>query len=266
MPYVEMEGIRGFVCDWSEKGVAGGPPLVLLHGAGMDHSVWAFQGRALAVGRGPVLAPDLPAHGRSEGPPRERIEAFVEWLRRLLDRCLDRPPVLIGHSMGSLIALEHAAHHPVSGLVLLGSALRMPVHPRLLELAARDPAAAARQIVTWSLPRPVRFGGQPLPGAWVARAAERLIERAPPGVLACDLGACDRYTGGLEATARVDCPVLVIAGERDRMTRPKEAEALAGRLARCRHVLLPDCGHMMMLERPGETLRLIAGFVDQLPD
>src|SRR4051812_36395246 len=81
------------------------PALVFLHGAQNDHSVWALQSRYCAHHGFQVLAPDLPGHGRSAGPALASIEAMAAWLLALLDGAGVAQAMLVGHSMGSLIAL-----------------------------------------------------------------------------------------------------------------------------------------------------------------
>src|SRR5579863_3744087 len=85
------------------------PTVVLLHGAGMNHTVWALQARALAHHGRNVLAIDFPGHGNSAGPALTTIEDLADWLLRAL-RALDVGRFrLAGHSMGSLVALEAAS-------------------------------------------------------------------------------------------------------------------------------------------------------------
>jgi pimeloyl-ACP methyl ester carboxylesterase len=98
------------------------------------------------------------------------------------------------------------------------------------------------------------MGGAPSPGQWMLGACQRLLEGAPAGALAADLVACNDYKGGLEAAQRVACPTVVVAGERDMMAPLKGARALAGAIAGARLVTLKGAGHMMMVERPDETL------------
>src|ERR1700684_3222016 len=88
------------------------PAIVFLHGAGMDHSVWALLARAFAHHGHAVLAPDFPRHGRSAGAPLESIPALADWTAALIDAAGVKAAKLVGHSMGSLVALETAARHP----------------------------------------------------------------------------------------------------------------------------------------------------------
>src|SRR3954470_618089 len=105
------------------------PTVVLLHGAGFDHTTWALHSRWIAHHGYGVLAPDLPGHGRSSGAPLRTIAEMADWTVALLDAAGAAKAKLVGHSMGSLIALETGARHPkkASALGLLGTAAAMSV-------------------------------------------------------------------------------------------------------------------------------------------
>src|SRR3979490_1841202 len=122
------------------------PAVVMLHGAGFDHSTWALHSRWFAHPGYSVLAPDLPAHGRSSGAALPTIADMADWTVALLAAAGAPKAKLIGHSMGSLIALETSARHPdkVSGLGLIGTAATMTVGPALLNVTqANAPDAFA---------------------------------------------------------------------------------------------------------------------------
>src|ERR1700742_4311350 len=88
------------------------PAIVLLHGAGFDHTTWALHTRWFAHHGFAVLAPDLPGHGRSSGKPLPTIADMADWTAALIEAAGATNARLVGHSMGSLIALETAARHP----------------------------------------------------------------------------------------------------------------------------------------------------------
>src|ERR1700742_1766743 len=113
------------------------PAIMLLHGAGFDHTTWALHTRWFAHHGFAVLAPDLPGHGRSSGKPLATIADMADWTAALIDAAGAAQARLVGHSMGSLIALETAARHPakVSALYLIGTAATMIVGPDLLKAA-----------------------------------------------------------------------------------------------------------------------------------
>ncbi len=257
-----VDGMRVFAATGGRARVPGRPDVVLLHGAGMDHSVWTLQSRHLAHRGRNVLALDLPGHGRSAGAPLADIEAMADWVHRVLDAIGSDGAALAGHSMGALVALAAAAARPerVRRLVLLGAALTMPVHPDLLRAAKAGEPAAVEFILSWGFGRRAQLGGSQVPGLWMLGGGERLLRQ--PGAAAAlgvDLAACAAYGGGVAAAARIACPALVIAGAQDRMTSPKGGRALAAAIAGSAYAEIPDAGHMMMIEQPDRTLDVMAG-------
>ncbi len=232
------------------------PCLVFVHGAGMDHTVWALQTRFFAHrGRG-VLALDLPGHGRSEGAPLASIEAMADWFLKQMAELGLAKASQEGHSMGALIALDCAARHPdrVRALALLGVAPRMPVHPDLLAAAEADDPLAFELMTSWGHGPSGHFGGARIPGTWMMGGGERLLERVRPGVLHADLAACNAYQGAMEAAAQIASPLLVIMGTHDKMTPARAGAKLAAAIPEAQQVIIPACGHMMLAEKPDETL------------
>lgn len=235
------------------------PWVVLLHGAGMDHTVFALQARALAHHRRNVLALDLAGHGGSEGPALDSIGALADWVLRATDACGIARFRLGGHSMGALIALEAAARAPerLEALALIGFAPEMRVHPDLLAAARGGEHQAVELMTSWSLAMPSQLGGNPAPGLWFTGAALRLLERADLQSLAADLAACDAYRGAPQAAARVRCPVQLLVGADDRMTPARRAQSFAGQFGECQVRLVPGVGHLLMIEAPGPTLEVL---------
>jgi pimeloyl-ACP methyl ester carboxylesterase len=239
------------------------PCVVLVHGAGMDHTVWALQSRYLAHrGRG-VLAVDLPGHGRSGGAALASVDALADWLIDLLDSAGVGTAALVGHSMGALACLAAAARHPdrVRALALLGVAPKMPVHPDLLALAEANDRRAVELIDDWAHGPRAHVGGHPAAGTWLIGGGERLLERARPGVLHTDLAACDAFADGEAHAARVQCPTRLILGADDKMTPAKAGQKLAALIPDADAVVIPNCGHMQMTEKPDETLDALTAVV-----
>jgi pimeloyl-ACP methyl ester carboxylesterase len=90
--------------------------------------------------------------------------------------------------------------------------------------------------------------------------AMQLLGRAAGPALSADFAACNAYDGGPAAAAKVRCPTLVVAGARDRMTPARQAARLAEAIKGARLVVLPDCGHMAMVEQPDATLDALVAF------
>lgn len=247
----------------------GARTLILLHGAGHDHSVWQHQARALAEAGLNVLAPDLPGHGRSGGSPLSSIAALADWVEALADALGLQQIVLAGHSMGALVALETASRlgPRVTALALLGCALPMPVAPVLLEAALKDRPHAHAMINQWSFAPRRRLTASPIPGFDLVNANLRLMERQAPGVLHADLRACDSYLDGPAAARRIACPTLLLCGERDQMTPGPASQALREALASvpggARMMLLSGAGHAMMSEAPIPVIDALRGLVKE---
>ena len=242
------------------------PTVVFVHGAANDHGVFLLQSRYFAWHGRNVLAVDLPGHGRSQGEALRSVEALADWLRDVLDAAGVREAGFVGHSLGALAALECAARHPgrVRRLALLGPAAPMPVSAELLAAAERNDHVACELINGWSF-HAGQLGGNRVPGMWMLGNAMRLIERCRDGVLSADLLACHRYANGLQAAAAVQCATLVIIGTRDLMAPRRNAEALVAALRDVKTVTLPETGHAIMAERPGEVLDALRAFLTGAP-
>ena len=239
------------------------PTVLFVHGAANDHSVWALQSRYFAHHGCNVLAVDLPGHGRSGGEALASVEAIADWIPEVLDAAGIRTVALVGHSLGSLAALECTARHVdrVTRLALAGPAAPMPVADVLLEAASRNEHLAYELINGWSYSAGAQLGGNTVPGIWLTGNALRLMERTRPGVLHADLRACHSYQTGLTTALKVRCPVLVIVGARDIMAPPKNAQGLIAALADVRTETLRDCGHAMMAEQPDAMLDALRMFI-----
>lgn len=256
---VELSGLPVFIDTGGREFIAAHPTLILLHGAQFDHFVWKpLVSRFARTGLN-VLAPDLPGHGASGGPPLPDIAAMADWLVSVLAKVSPggtAPLVLAGHSMGSLIALEAANRLPerVAHLVMIGTAIPMPVAPTLLDLVRNDESKAMALINRWSHSPAAWRGAQRGVGGhglWLPGLSLRLMERQKPGVLHTDLAACNDYRDGKATAAQLDCPVTIVAGGADRMTSPKAAHRLVGQIPHARLVELEGIGHALMAEAPG---------------
>ena len=256
------------------------PTAVFLHGAQHDHSVWVLQTRYFAHHGFSVLAVDLPGHGRSGGAALSSVEAMADWLLDLLTAAdvgsdaTGAGVTLIGHSMGSLIALEASARAPqrVAALALVGAALPMQVSGILLN-AARDAEQDAIDMVNiWSHSTMAHKPSSPGPGFSVMGGNRRLMQkiaRQPAvigttnGIFLTDFQACNAYVNGEVAATRVRCPVLLLLGAKDQMTPPKATASLRAAIPQHHLIQLADCGHALMAEQPDAVLDALFGFATQ---
>ena len=224
------------------------PPLVLIHGAGGTHLYWPPEIRRL---RGYcVYALDLPGHGKSSTiDGQQSIGEYARYMVQWLESLRLRRAVVVGHSMGSAIALALAIHHPeyVVGLALIGSGSRLRVHPDLLAYMA-DPTTYYKAIdllVSYSFHADA-------PQSLVEQASKRLVETRQ-SVLYGDLVACDKFDV-MEQLAAVTQPTLVMCGADDQMTPLRFSQFLASTIPAARLNVIPGAGHMVILEKP----RLVA--------
>ncbi|MEB0139152.1 MULTISPECIES: alpha/beta hydrolase [unclassified Undibacterium] len=243
--------------------------VVFLHGAQNDHSVWALQSRYLAHHGYNVLALDLPAHGRSGGSALTSVEQMADWVLAVLDAAGVEQAALIGHSMGSLIALEVCARAPqrVTHLGLLGSAWPMKVSDSLLN-AARDEVQSAIDMVNiWSHSAMTHKPSCPGPGFSILGGSRRLMQKIAAGsseaIFHIDFSACNAYANGAAAAHSVRCPTLLLSGKKDQMTPPKAAALLHQQIAHSRFVLLDQCGHALMAEQADQVLDALRAFLQE---
>ena len=239
------------------------PTLLLLHGAGMNATVWQMQTRYLSNKDINTLSVDLPGHGASDGEGFNSIEKMSSWIIQLMDELKINSSIIAGHSMGSLIGMETAKldNKRVKGLILLGSSSSMPVHPDLIEAAKNNLLSAAELITDWSFGKKNHIGGHPLPGYWMIDSSIQLIMESTAGILAKDLIACNEYKNILEIENKIQQKVLFISGREDKMTPATKAEELSNNIQNSSITILNECGHMMMIEKPQEVTELIYNFI-----
>ena len=237
-----------------------GPIVILVHGAGMDRTAWSLQTRWLAHHGCPAIAIDLPGHGASAEDELASIDAYAEWLARLV-RALDRPVHVVGHSMGSFIALECATKTALASITLVGTAAAMPVHPALLDAAKANDPLAAQLMAGWAFAPATRTGPHPSPGNSMVGANLAMVAQTKNGVLFKDLSACTNYQSAVETAASLSLPVTFLLGAADKMTPVRSAQPLMGAVAHATVEIVPGVGHMVMIEAPKATRSAIAATV-----
>ncbi|RLJ36658.1 alpha/beta fold hydrolase [Acidovorax sp. 106] len=268
--YTTVNGHSTFCYTGGKPFDAAKPTVVMVHGVLNDHSVWALQSRYLAHHGFNVLAVDLPGHCKSAGDAPATVEQAADFIVALLDALGISRAALVGHSWGSLIALQAAAQlgERATHLALVGTAYPMKVSPALLESALNEPEKALHMVNVFSRCSLASPSGA---GFWVfgaGMALGRKVLRSNPAVNVFHRGfnACNTYANGEQAMAHVTCPVLFALGEQDQMTPAKAAQTLvkaaqaAGKAVQVKH--LPS-GHNEMTEAPEETLAALRDFLAQ---
>lgn len=257
-----VQGRKAYAYTGGKPFDAALPCVMFIHGASNDHSGWNLLARWFAHHGHAVLAVDLPGHLRSEGPPLESVEALADWALALADAVGLQRFALVGHSMGSLIALEVAGRAPehITHLVMLGTAYPMKVADALLTTAQASPQRAMAMVNAWSISTLASKPGFPGPGSWLhggGMALMRRVQDAAPeaNLIHLDLGICNRYAGGSQAAARVRAPSTLVLGRHDQMTPPRATREIAAAL-RARVLTVPS-GHHLMAEAPDAVLNAL---------
>jgi pimeloyl-ACP methyl ester carboxylesterase len=231
------------------------PPAVLIHGAGGSQLSWPPQIRRLNGQR--VLAIDLPGHGKSEGAGRQEISEYALDIIAFMKALKLRGAVIVGHSMGSAIALTLAVHYPkqVLGLGLLGSGAILRVAPAILNLTAnaRTFSNAVELVINHS------FSGQADSRLKEISIKQMSEMRAP--VLHGDFLACNAFNI-LDDLPRIQTRTLILCGEQDEMTPPKFSEALRDSIPGAQLEIVPGTGHMLMLEQPEAVAKSLEQFLN----
>lgn len=269
---LDVHGMPAYCYTGGKTFTATLPTAVFVHGAQNDHSVWVLQSRYFAHHGFGVLAVDLPGHGRSHGAPLVSVEAMADWLDALLTAVqVECAALLIGHSMGSLVALQAAARRPTraAAVALVGSTYPMRVSDELLHAARVAEQQAIDMVALWSHSGVSQKPSCPGPGFSLVEGSRKLMRRiaqqarardVTQGVFLTDFQACNTYTGGETAARALTCPVLLLLGAQDQMTPPKSTAILRAALPHARVVEIASCGHALMAEQPDAVLDTLFAF------
>ncbi|MDQ6836997.1 MAG: alpha/beta hydrolase [Actinomycetota bacterium] len=254
-----------------------GPPIVLIHGITLAASIWHFQLPALAAAGYRVVAYDQRGHGASsvgrEGLTLDRLAAD---LAEVLDALDLRQAVLVGHSMGGMVALRHlagdpeaaAGHGRVGALALLATSANPVIGSAIpgarRAVAALGPLLARMAWATSRLPGPslgrgdlsfllarVTFGDEP---STSQVALTRDVTAAVPAKVAAELLSEIIRFDESAILEHLALPTTVMVGTHDLMTPLRHARAMTDIIAGADLIALEGCGHMVMLERPRELI------------
>jgi len=265
--------LHGTVRDRIEAGThfqihGDGPAVVLVHGVGLDLEMWAAQAAALSD-RYTVIRYDMLGHGGSAKPPGDmRLASYVDQLDMLHRYFRLGRSVVIGFSMGALVARAFAVLHPgrLAGLVLLNGVYeRSPaqadaIRARLRQAEAEGPDALIEAaLLRWFSPD-FRTAA---PDA-VAAIASRLRANDRHGFLAAYrvfAEADEAMAGPLDT---VSCPALVATGANDRGSTPAMAAAMAAAIPNAELQVLPDLAHLAPIEGADDVSALLLEFLDRL--
>ncbi len=252
MPFVATPIGKLFYAEKDEP-LSPYPPLILVHGAGVDHSSWSAEIRRLPDVR--ILAVDLPGHGQSEGAGYQSVVAYAESIKALMDALKIERAIIAGHSMGGAIAQIMAVSMParVAGLVLVGTGAKLGVNPSLVETIKNDYPAAVELITKWEWAKET--------GEDLRRVGRKQLLATPSAVTYGDFVACGLYDLS-DTVAKIQVPTLIIGGGADKMTPFALSEGLAAQIPNSTLVKIEGAGHKMPMERPQEVAQAILRWVE----
>ncbi len=238
--------------------------LVFLPGLANDAEVWADVRAALQHVAPPALQPWLAAAQVSDAHARHATLALMA--QALLDEH-PGPLVLVGHSMGGMLALHAARRAParVVGLALLGTTAR-PDTPEVLQLRRDACLQFAAGRMDEVLRANVALAFHPDQAADTAMVARyfAIVRRAGADQLIAQnqaVMARDDSRPHLAAIDTRNCPTLVLCGEADALTPPKVSREIANAVPGSRLEVLPGCGHMLTLEKPAAVAQALADWI-----
>lgn len=232
-------------------------PIVLVHGAGGTHLHWPYNLRRINNHR--VFAPDLPGHGKSGGLGEQSVEKYAAFIFDWMDKVGLKKAVVGGHSMGGAIAQTFALNYPdrISGLILVGTGAKLSVNQDMLHKlsSATSAPSGIDNIIKWSYAK----GTDP---KFLEKMKEQLLE-VRTAVLYGDYLACDNFDV-TDRLGEIKVPTLVVCGEVDKMTPVDLSKQLQAQIPQAKIHLVPDAGHMVMLEKPENVAQAVTAFIREL--
>ena len=251
MPYITVAGERLFYALFEDDPTRK-RNLILVHGAGGDHTHWPAELRRLPGAN--VYALDLPGHGRSQGRGRTRVDDYADTVELFVQALnLERASVA-GHSMGGAIAQTLALRRPpwLTSVILVGTGARLRVHPLILEGLKTRFEATIDTICQWA------YG--PTAAEQVLRQGRKQLLQVDPAVIHGDYAACHQFDV-MDRVGDITLPTLIISGSADKMTPPKYSQYLHRQIAGSQLVEIEGGGHMMAVEKPTEVAQAVAAFL-----
>jgi len=229
--------------------------IVFIHGAGGSSAFWQAQVKGLST-RINTLAIDLPGRGRSIGEGRQTIASYAEDVVGFLNQVDIPDPILCGLSMGGAIVQQMLLAYPMrlKAGILIATGARMEVAPAFFETIEKDYNGFANwlsKICVSKKTNPHR----------VDPFREDLL-RCRPEVTIHDFGACDRFDV-VDQISAINCPVLVVTAEEDKLTPPKFGKFLEKQIKNASRAHILDAGHIVPIEKPDEINKTIMKFLDQ---
>jgi pimeloyl-ACP methyl ester carboxylesterase len=256
MPFVRIE--RKQISYWTgREGLLEGRETVLfIHGAGGGQYTWSYQKGYFEKQLNPIVI-ELPGHGESGGDGEQKIERYAEHVYNFI-KALGLPKVfLVGHSMGGAIVQTLALTHPevIKGIILVGTGARLKVLPVILDGIENDFEETVRKINQFAFSRKG-------PSNLIREGVSYMLQYRPE-VLYGDFLACDRFDI-MRELEKINLSTLILCGEDDQLTPVKYSQFLQSRIKGSKLEVLPNAGHMVMMESPQVFNEKIGEFIEEI--
>lgn len=223
--------------------------LLFIHGAGGTKSKWRNTEGLMKDYSCEFI--DLPGHGKSEYNIISSIQDFACFI----NSTINEDTIVVGHSMGGLIAIELAARNrQVKGVILAASFYELPVHSSILE-----------QLEEGEFPNSLFYASYSKAACKDLLEKEQLeLKKVPSEIALADFKACNEYTEGKELFAQLSIPIMAVIGNEDRLLPSKAIEKLR-EVKKDIHIYeIPGAGHYVMLEKPKDFVSAIQAFVEKV--
>jgi len=227
--------------------------ILFIHGAGGGQYTWSLQKGFFEKHLNPIII-ELPGHGESEGEGENEIGKYAEHVYGFLKALILSKVFLVGHSMGGAIVQTMALRYPemIKGIVLVGTGARLKVFPMILNEIKENFEETVKKINQF---------------AFSPRAPHDLIEKGVAEMLRCrlevlhgDFSACDRFDV-MNEVDKIDLPTLILCGDGDELTPVKYSQFLQSRIKESKLEIIPNAGHMVMMESASAFNEKIRGFI-----
>jgi pimeloyl-ACP methyl ester carboxylesterase len=231
--------------------------VLFIHGAGGGEYTWSYQKGFFEKQFNPIFI-ELPGHGKSGGDGEQEIGKYAEHVHAFLKVMGLSKVTLVGHSMGGAIVQTLTLTHPevIKKIVLVGTGARLKVFPMILNGIQNNFKETVRKITQFAYSRKVSSD-------LIERAISDLMQ-CRPEVLYGDFLACDRFDI-MNEVDKIDLPTLVLCGDEDELTPVKYSQFLHSRIKHSKLEILPNAGHMVMMESPKAFDEKIGEFIAQIP-
>lgn len=226
--------------------------VILIHGSGGDRFDWSGQLKH-KFHHATIIALELPGHGDSEGPGENTVPAYANWVSDFVKASEFNKVVLVGCSLGSAIVLWLTLQRPkwLKGIGLVGSGARLKVHPDFLEGLKTNPALALQNLAEFCLSKK---------STDLFPEINQKFSKVKPEVVHGDLGACNLFDV-MDQLNTIDVKAFIVVGKEDRLTPVKYSKFLHEVIKGSSLFVIPDAGHLVMLEKPTEFNSILENFL-----